>query len=173
MASANNTNNTNNTNSETLKFTQKYRQQILYFSFAVAMIILNYTIQWLNYDYISVWVEAHLGHIAFIQTYYLAKTPYDMTELVGSIVAVGVTYIVKFILDKFIVFEKKEKDLKQTSKEFSLYFVFAILTTLENIGIQFILSNFLGSPMVLSLVIALTAGYITKFFLDRKYVFKK
>lgn len=156
-----------------LSFFQKYRQQVLYFSFAVAMIILNYTIQWLNYDYISVWVENNFGHIGFIQTYYLAKTPYDMTELVGSIVAVGITYIVKFILDKFIVFEKKEKDLKQTSKEFSLYFVFAILTTLENIGIQFILSNFFGSPMVLSLVIALTAGYITKFFLDRKYVFKK
>jgi putative flippase GtrA len=165
--------NSNDIKAETKTFFQKYRQQILYFSFAVAMIALNYTIQWFNYEYISIWVENHLGHIGFIQTYYLAKTPYDMTELVGSIVAVGVTYIEKFLLDKFVVFEKKEKDLKQTSKEFSLYFVFAIITTLENIGIQFILSNFLGSPMILSLIIALTIGYITKFFLDRKYVFRQ
>lgn len=136
------------------------------------MIALNYFIQWLNLVWLSGFIDEYLGHIEIIQILYLNTEPYDMTELVGSILAVGITYIVKFILDKFVVFEKKEVDVKETSKEFSLYFVFAIVTTLENIGIQFLLSNFLNTPLIVSMIVALTIGYITKFFLDRKYVFK-
>ena len=96
-----------------------------------------------------------------------------MPELVGSIVAVGITYIVKFFLDKYIVFKKKGGKLKDTSKEFLKYFGFAILTTIENIGIQFIMTNFWGSSLEISMVVALSIGYATKFLLDRKYVFGK
>jgi len=152
-------------------FLKKYRQQILYFSFAAVMIFLNYTIQWINEVYISVWVSNNLSHISFIQKFYLSKEPYDITELVGSIIAVGITYITKFFLDKLIVFQRKKIEFTQTSKEFIKYFGFAILTTIENLGIQFILSNFLNFPLLLSVVIALICGYTTKFLLDRKYVF--
>lgn len=96
-----------------------------------------------------------------------------MPELIGSIVAVGITYIIKFFLDKFIVFKKTEKELKETSIEFLKYFGFAILTTIENIGIQFLLTNFMNAPLEISFIIALSIGYFTKFFLDRKFVFKK
>jgi len=150
----------------------QYRQPILYFVFAALMICLNYFIQWLNAEYISVFIADNFGSIELIQMFYLAQTPFNMTELVGSVVAVGITYIVKFILDKFIVFQKKSTEIKQTSKEFSLYFLFAIVTTIENIGIQFLLTNFLGSPLILSVIIALTIGYITKFILDKRYVFQ-
>lgn len=94
-----------------------------------------------------------------------------MPELMGSIFAVGITYIIKFFLDKFIVFQKKDKQLKETSKEFLKYFGFAILTTIENIAIQFLLTNFLNFRLELSFSVALSIGYITKFFLDRRYVF--
>ena len=96
-----------------------------------------------------------------------------MPELIGSIAAVGITYIIKFFLDKYIVFKKLGSSAKDTSVEFMKYFGFAILTTLENIGIQFLLTNFLFTPLEISFVIALSIGYITKFFLDRKYVFSK
>jgi len=55
--------------------------------------------------------------------------------------------------------------------EFTKYLGFAILTTIENIGIQFLLSNFLNSPLEISFIIALSIGYLTKFFLDKRYVF--
>ncbi|MFX1259119.1 MAG: GtrA family protein, partial [Promethearchaeota archaeon] len=84
-----------------------------------------------------------------------------------------VTYILKFILDKLIVFQKKIIELKETSQEFLKYFVFAILTTILNISIQFLLTNFLRSPLEISMVIALTIGYTCKFLLDKKYVFNK
>ena len=96
-----------------------------------------------------------------------------MPELIGSIVAVGVTYIIKFFLDKFIVFKGGGTELRETSIEFMKYFGFAILTTIENIGIQFLLTNFLNAPLEVSFVIALSIGYLTKFFLDKRYVFLK
>jgi putative flippase GtrA len=96
-----------------------------------------------------------------------------MSELIGSIVAVGITYTIKFFLDKFIVFKKGGTQLKETSKEFLKYFGFAILTTIENIGIQFLLTNLMKTPIEISVVIALSIGYLTKFYLDRKYVFNK
>lgn len=161
--------------SENLKkrrLADKYRQPILYFTFAAAMIALNYFIQWLNRGYISVFVANHFGNIEIIQKYYLSKEPINWTELVGSIVAVIITYLVKFVLDKFIVFEKKDIHIKQTSKEFTLYFSFAILTTIENVGIQAIMTNIFGTTMGISVVIALCIGYGTKFLLDRRYTFK-
>jgi putative flippase GtrA len=149
------------------------KQMILYFSFALLMILLNYLIQKANQIFFTPFICENLGHIDLIYDLYCSIYPYDMPELVGSIVAVGITYIVKYIIDKFIVFQKKEIKLKETSLEFLKYFGFAILTTLENIGIQFLLTNFLNSPLEISLIIALSIGYLTKFFLDRNFVFKK
>ncbi len=94
-----------------------------------------------------------------------------MPELIGSIVAVGITYVIKFFLDKYLVFKKTSLKIKETSQEFFKYFGFAILTTIENIGIQFILTNLFNAPIELSIIVALSIGYVTKFFLDRKYVF--
>ena len=149
------------------------KQMILYFLFAIAMILLNYLIQKLNQLLFAPYICKNFGAISLIQTFYCSTNPYNLPELIGSIVAVGITYVTKFILDKFIVFEKGGSELKETSREFLKYFVFAILTTIENIGIQFLLTNYLKTPLEISFIIALTIGYITKFVLDRKYVFKK
>ncbi|MFX0022498.1 MAG: GtrA family protein [Candidatus Hermodarchaeota archaeon] len=148
------------------------RQMSLYFIFAAAMIGLNYLIQKLN-EVLAPIICASLGSIEFFQVFYCSTNPFDMSELIGSIVAVGITYIIKFFLDKYIVFKRSGTGSKQTSIEFTKYLGFAILTTLENIGIQFLLSNFLNTPLEISVVIALGIGYLTKFFLDRKFVFGK
>ncbi len=148
------------------------RQMLLYFIFAAAMIGLNYLIQKLN-EIIAPIICASLGSIEFFQVFYCSINPFNMPELMGSIVAVGITYLIKFFLDKFIVFKKSGTELKETSIEFSKYFGFAILTTIENVGIQFLLKNFLNTPLEISVIIALSIGYLTKFFLDRKFVFLK
>jgi putative flippase GtrA len=149
------------------------KQAILYAVFAVLMVLLNILIQHLNIIWLAPFVEKYFGDIGLIQRYYLAVEPINYLELVGSVIAVGITYIVKFILDKFIVFEKKGSDLKETGSEFVKYFLFAILTTIENIGIQFVLGFITPWSLSVRIIIALTAGYTTKFFLDRKYVFAK
>ncbi|MFX0040211.1 MAG: GtrA family protein [Promethearchaeota archaeon] len=149
------------------------RQMTLYFIFAAAMIGLNYLIQKLNELIVAPFICTNFGSVEFIYVFYCSTTTFNMPELIGSIVAVGITYIIKFFLDKFIVFKKSGKKLKETSIEFIKYFAFAILTTIENIGIQFLLTNFLQTPLEISVIIALGIGYLTKFFLDRKYVFLK
>ncbi len=142
----------------------------LYFTFAALMIGLNYLIQKLNQLVIEPFICLNFGGNDFIQIFYCSTNP-NMSELMGSIVAVGITYIIKFFLDKYIVFKKKGTKLKETSLEFIKYFGFAILTTIENIGIQFLLTNYLNTPLEISVIIALSIGYLTKFFIDRKLVF--
>ena len=147
------------------------KQMALYFAFAILMIILNYIIQKLNQIVLAPLICDNFGEIEFFRILYCSIDPFNMPELMGSILAVGITYIIKFFLDKYIVFEKKGEELKETSLEFIKYFGFAILTTAENIGIQFLLTNFFNSPLEISLIVALSIGYLTKFFLDKKYVF--
>ncbi len=147
------------------------RQMTLYFIFAAIMIGLNYLIQKLNQLVIAPIICQNFGSIEFFHIFYCSTEPFNMRELIGSVFAVGITYIIKFFLDKYIVFKKTGSGLKETSIEFAKYFGFAILTTLENIGIQFLLTNYLNSPLELSFVIALTIGYLTKFFLDKRYIF--
>jgi len=147
------------------------RQMALYFVFAAAMIGLNYLIQKLNQLAVAPFICQNFGTIGFFNVFYCSTEPFNMPELIGSIFAVGITYIIKFFLDKFIVFKKTETELRETSIEFIKYFGFAIITTVENIGIQFLLTNFLDSPLEISFIVALSIGYLTKFFLDRKYVF--
>lgn len=137
------------------------------------MIGLNYLIQKLNQEIIAPFICDVWGANSFIDTFYCSIDPFNMPELVGSIFAVGITYIIKFFLDKYIVFKRGGTELRETSIQFIKYFGFAILTTIENIGIQFLLTNFLNSPLEVSFIVALSIGYITKFFLDRRYVFLK
>ena len=149
------------------------KQMILYFIFAACMILLNYIIQKLNELVISPYICSVFGGNDFIQALYCSTSLVDMPELIGSIVAVGITYVIKFFLDKYLVFKKTSLKIKETSQEFFKYFGFAILTTIENIGIQFIFTNVFNAPLEVGFLVALSIGYITKFFLDRKYVFTK
>lgn len=147
------------------------KQMLYYFIFAALMIGLNYLIQKINQIWLAPFICANFSEINLILTFYCSTYPYNMPELVGSIIAVGITYIIKFFLDKFYVFKKKSMEIKETSQQFLKYFLFAILTTIENIGIQFIFTNFIGTPLEISFIIALSIGYLTKFFLDKRYVF--
>ena len=149
------------------------KQMALYFIFAACMITLNYIIQKTNQIVIAPFICGNFGSIEFFQMLYCSTIPYNMSELMGSIAAVGITYIIKFFLDKYIVFKKSSLKIKETSQEFFKYFGFAILTTILNIGIQFFLTNIFNTPLEISFVVALSIGYITKFFLDKKYVFTK
>ncbi len=143
------------------------RQAVLYFLFAACVIVLNLIIQYLHMNFLSPWICSQVSW-SFVQTYYC---PESGRVLFGSILGVGVAYIVKFFLDKFIVFEKKSTNLKQTSKEFIKYFLFAILTTAINIGGQYLLYWAFSIDYIIAGFISLAIGYFVKFLLDRKYVF--
>ncbi|MCF2141427.1 MAG: GtrA family protein [Candidatus Lokiarchaeota archaeon] len=148
-------------------------QLILYFSFAVLMVLLNIGIQNFHLRVIFPWLQPKLSTIPFFYTFYISTDPYNMPEIVGSILAVGITYIIKFFLDKFFVFQQRSNQLKETGKQFTLYFLFAIVTTLENLLIQFLLGIWTNISLDFRIIIALACGYSTKFILDKKFSFKK
>ncbi len=149
------------------------RQAVLYFSFAAFVYALNLLIQYLHMDFLSPSICSSITW-DFVQTYYCTQNPiYDGRVLVGSLLGVGVSYIVKFFLDKFIVFKKKDTQFKQTSKEFIKYFLFAIFTTVINVGGQYLLMNLFLIDYVIAAIVPLAIGYIVKFLLDRKYVFRE
>ncbi|MBN1801949.1 MAG: GtrA family protein [Candidatus Lokiarchaeota archaeon] len=156
-----------------LREREVHKQLVIYLIFALLMIVLNYLIQKTNQIFLYPYICNNFGHLEFIHTLYCSIDPINMAELLGSIVAVGICYIIKFFLDKYVVFKKSGSNIKDTSQEFFKYFAFAILTTLLNIGIQFLMTNFVNSPLELSMIVALVIGYTVKFFLDRKYVFTK
>lgn len=143
------------------------RQAVLYFAFAAIVYTLNLLIQYLHMVFLSPSICSSISW-GFVQSYYC---PEDGRVFFGSVLGVGVSYIVKFILDKFIVFEKKDTNLKQTSKEFIKYFLFAIVTTAINIGGQYLLYKVFSWEYLVAAIIPLAIGYIVKFLLDRKYVF--
>jgi putative flippase GtrA len=145
------------------------KQAIRYFTFAILMILLNELIQFLHITYFVPFVQDHFGDISIVQDWYLASLQREL--FIGSGIAVVITVVVKFILDKFFTFEKKSVDVKEMSREFTIYFGFAILTTIENLAIQTVLDLINVSLIYVWIIIALSIGYITKFFLDRKYCF--
>jgi len=152
---------------------KKVRKQFrIFVTFSILMIILNiFVIQYLNY-LIAPIICANFGDIPLIDVLYCSDVPIKMSEFVGSILAIGITFIVKYFLDKFITFKTVGK-IKETSIEFSLYFLVSILASLWNLATQIVLSNLFYFPLLLSSLIALSTGYLFRFPFDRKYVFTK
>lgn len=82
--------------------------------------------------------------------------------------------IAKYILDKKYIFYYVVKDKKEDSQKFILYSIMGVFTTLIfwgfEIGFDYIfdseISKYIGA------IIGLSIGYITKYFLDKKFVFK-
>ncbi len=149
------------------------RQVILFITFTILMIGLNLLIQNLFKSYFFPFLGEKLGDISFFKNFLLLREPINIPELIGSIIAIGITYSIKFILDKLIVFQKKHISKEETKKEFMIYLGLAIITTIENLFIQLLLGLITSLSLNLRIIIALTCGYSTKFILDRKYCFKE
>jgi len=80
--------------------------------------------------------------------------------------------IIKYILDKKFIFYHQTKNIKDDSKKFILYSFMGIFTTIIFWGFE-IGFDYFFEKKYLGGFIGLTIGYITKYFLDKKFVFKE
>ena len=82
--------------------------------------------------------------------------------------------IVKYILDKKYIFQFQTTDIKEDSFKFILYSLMGILTTLIFWGFELTFNSLLSFESVkyFGAIIGLSIGYITKYQLDKKYVFR-
>lgn len=81
--------------------------------------------------------------------------------------------IVKYILDKKYIFQFKTKTIKEDSFKFVLYSLMGVLTTIIFWGFELAFNSLLSfeSAKYFGAIIGLSIGYMTKYQLDKKYVF--
>ena len=82
--------------------------------------------------------------------------------------------VLKYILDKKYIFFHKPKSKKDDGKKFFLYSLMGVFTTLIfwgfEIGFDAIFES--QNAKYIGAVIGLSIGYVVKYFLDKKFVFK-
>lgn len=82
--------------------------------------------------------------------------------------------LLKFALDKYFIFYNYEKKIKNNSKMFFKYTFMGIFTTIVFWTIESVFWLIWKTEMMreFGAIIGLSIGYILKYRLDRKYVFK-
>lgn len=82
--------------------------------------------------------------------------------------------VLKYILDKKYIFFHKPKSKKDDGKKFFLYSLMGVFTTFIfwgfEIGFDYMFDN--QNAKYIGAVVGLSIGYVVKYFLDKKFVFK-
>jgi putative flippase GtrA len=94
--------------------------------------------------------------------------------LASVIVGTGVGLVVKYILDKRYIFRFQARSVAHDTQTFALYTVMGLATTLVFWGFEFGFHHLFETKEMRYLggLIGLAIGYLTKFHLDKRYVFR-
>ena len=132
------------------------RLGILYALFAVLATSVNLASQW----------------VTFIGARWLGFA-WEATLFPALIVGTGAGLIVKYVLDKRYIFADRSRGVSAHAKRFSLYTTTGLFTTaiFWATELLFALIDPTGNLIYLGGAIGLTMGYVTKYYLDRRYVF--
>lgn len=98
----------------------------------------------------------------------------DFSILISIIMGTGFGLVVKYILDKKYIFQYKTKNAGHNRHIFFLYIVMGILTTFIFWGFEFGFHYIFETKEMRYLggILGLMIGYICKYYLDKRYVFK-
>lgn len=90
------------------------------------------------------------------------------------IVGTGVGLVVKYLLDKRYIFRFRARDAAHDGKTFVLYSVMGVATTVIFWGFELGFQSLFGTREMRYLggIIGLAIGYVTKYHLDKRYVFR-
>ena len=81
--------------------------------------------------------------------------------------------IVKYVLDKKLIFYHQVEDGKDDVKKFTIYSIMGVFTTIIFWGVEMTFHYLFSNPnsKYIGAIIGLSIGYVIKYFLDKKYVF--
>lgn len=123
-----------------------------YILFAIASTLVNLFFQYLSFAFYNGYLDLYLA------------------MFVGTFAGL----VLKYILDKKYIFYHKPKNKKDDGKKFLLYSLMGVFTTFIfwgfEIGFDAIFENEFAK--YIGAVIGLSIGYVVKYFLDKKFVFK-
>lgn len=94
--------------------------------------------------------------------------------LVSIIIGTGVGLVIKYVLDKKYIFKYKTQNAQHDGKVFMLYTVMGIFTTIIFWGFEFGFHAIFETKEMRYVggVIGLMIGYICKYYLDKRFVFR-
>jgi putative flippase GtrA len=94
--------------------------------------------------------------------------------LVSVIVGTGFGLVVKYILDKRYIFRFRARNVAHDTQTFAIYTLMGLATTVIFWGFEFGFHHIFETKEMRYLggVIGLAIGYLTKYHLDKRYVFR-
>ena len=94
--------------------------------------------------------------------------------LASVIVGTGVGLVVKYLLDKRYIFRFRARSAAHDTQTFALYTVMGLATTVVFWGFEFGFHHLFETREMRYLggIIGLAIGYLTKYHLDKRYVFR-
>jgi putative flippase GtrA len=98
--------------------------------------------------------------------------PYAIVLAMIAGTAVGL--VVKYVLDKRYIFRFRARDLGHDSRTFALYTLMGLATTAIFWSFELGFEHLFGTRAMryLGAVLGLAIGYVTKYHLDKRYVFR-
>ena len=93
--------------------------------------------------------------------------------LASVVIGTGVGLVVKYILDKRYIFDFRARSLAHDTQIFALYTVMGLATTAVFWGFEFYFDHIFETKEMRYLggIIGLAIGYLSKYHLDKRYVF--
>lgn len=94
--------------------------------------------------------------------------------LISVVVGTGAGLVVKYILDKRYIFRFRARDVAHDGKTCALYTLMGLATTVIFWGFEFGFDHLFETKEMRYLggIIGLAIGYLTKYHLDKRYVFR-
>ena len=132
--------------------------------FASTKLAINYAI------FALIATAANIGAQDFIIRTYSGA----FDTLASVVVGTGVGLVVKYILDKRYIFRFRARSVAHDTQTFALYTVMGLVTTVIFWGFEFGFHHIFETKEMRYLggVIGLAIGYLTKYHLDKRYVFR-
>ncbi|WP_321311679.1 GtrA family protein [Halarcobacter sp.] len=129
---------------------------------------MNIAIRYVLFAFFSTLVNLLFQYISFY--FYDGAFSLYIAMFVGTLSGL----ILKYILDKKFIFYHKPKNKKDDGKKFLLYSLMGVFTTFIFWGFEILFDFFFEdeNAKYIGAIIGLSIGYVVKYFLDKKFVFK-
>jgi putative flippase GtrA len=128
------------------------------------MLTLKYTI----FATISILINLLFQYVSFYS--YTGVASFYVAMFAGTLAGL----IAKYLLDKKWIFYHTSKDKRDDARKFILYSFMGVFTTIIFWGTEISFEYLIGIPNAkyFGAVVGLSVGYVIKYYLDKKYVFK-
>jgi putative flippase GtrA len=105
---------------------------------------------------------------AVVRTY---SGPFAVT--ISMLIGTGVGLVIKYVLDKRYIFKFRANDIAHDSRTFALYSIMGLVTTAIFWSVELGFDYAFGTAHMryVGALVGLSIGYVTKYYLDKRFVF--